>query len=448
MSDDEDQTSLPSLHKPTANSATISNSLLLAMSAVTLTSDDHEEMPGNVNAAENASPSTCIAPERRRYHPATDCVFVSETGVREPYGSSAVPIYQTATFKQSSAHEMGEYDYTRSGNPTRSSLESHLAKLMGASRAFATSTGMSALDMITRIVRSDQEIIAGDDLYGGTNRLLSVLERTHGITVHHVDTTTPSKVAEVLSSKTRLVLLETPTNPLLKVANIPAIVALVRASAPNALVVVDNTMMSPLLMKTLELGADVEYHSGTKFLSGHHDLMAGVIGVKSAEVAKDIAYMINASGSGLAPFDCFLLLRGIKTLSIRVERQQSNAQHIAEFLERRGLKVLYPGLKSHPGRDLHLSMAKGCGAVLSFTTGNIETSRRIVESTKLWGISVSFGCVNSLISMPCAMSHASIPAHVRQERNLPEDLVRLCVGIEDVEDLELDLEEALVAAGL
>ncbi|KAJ3218843.1 cystathionine beta-lyase [Dinochytrium kinnereticum] len=383
----------------------------------------------------------------RTYRPATDCVFVSETGVREPYGASAVPIYQTATFKQSSATEMGDYDYTRSGNPTRTSLETHLAKLMGASRAFATSTGMSALDMITRIIKSGEEIIAGDDLYGGTNRLLAVLERTHNVVVHHVDTTQVASVEKVLSENTRMVLLETPTNPLLKVADIPAIVASVRLLAPNALIVVDNTMMSPLLMKTLELGADIEYHSGTKFLSGHHDLMAGVIGVKSPEVAQQIAFLINATGSGLAPFDCFLLLRGIKTLSIRVDRQQQNAQMIAEFLESRGLKVAYPGLKSHPGRDTHFAMAKGAGSVLSFTTGNVEASQKIVEGTKLWGISVSFGCVNSLISMPCSMSHASIPAHVRKERNLPEDLIRLCVGIEDCDDLLEDLAASLTAAG-
>ncbi|KAI8854404.1 Cys/Met metabolism PLP-dependent enzyme-domain-containing protein [Chytridium lagenaria] len=374
------------------------------------------------------TPFSVEQPVRRpkKYSPATDCVFVSNTGIREPYGASAVPIYQTATFKQTSASEMGDYDYTRSGNPTRTSLETHLAKIMGASRAFATSTGMSAFDMITRLVKNGEEIIAGMIFMEvRTNRLLALLERTNGVVVHHVNTTQVSCVEKVLNERTRMVLLESPTNPLIKIADIPGIVAAVRRIVPNALVVVDNTMMSPLLLKTLELGADIEYHSG-------------VIGVRSPDVAQQIAFVINATGSGLAPLTGFLLLRGIKTLSLRVERQQQNAQRIAEHLESRGLRVAYPGLKSHPGRNLHLSMAKGAGAVLSLP----------LEGTQLWGISVSFGCVNSLISMPCAMSHASIPAHVRQERNLPEDLIRLCVGIEDCDDLLEDLEASLVAAGL
>ncbi|KAJ3187605.1 cystathionine beta-lyase, partial [Irineochytrium annulatum] len=386
-------------------------------------------------------------PRRHRYRPSTECVFVSETGVRDPYGASAVPIYQTATFKQNSATEMGEYDYTRSGNPTRSNLESHLAKLMNASRAFATSTGMSALDIILRLVKAGEEIVAGDDLYGGTNRLLAFLHSNSGIKTHHVDTTNPSAVESVLTPQTRLVLLETPTNPLLKIADIPTIAALVHRVSPAALVVVDNTMMSPYLMRPLDLGADIEYHSGTKFLSGHHDLMAGVIGVREREVAEKVYFAINATGTGLAPFDCFLLLRGIKTLSVRLDRQQDNARRIAERLDNLGLRVHYPGLANHPGAAVHAATAKGPGAVLSFQTGDVATSRRVVEAARLWGISVSFGCVNSLISMPCAMSHASIPEAVRLERGMPEDLIRLCVGIEDVEDLLDDLDRALKVAG-
>ncbi|KAJ3100088.1 cystathionine beta-lyase [Phlyctochytrium bullatum] len=379
--------------------------------------------------------------------PATQCVYTSGSSVHEPYGASAVPIYQTATFRQCSALESGEYDYTRSGNPTRSSLENHLAKLMGAHRAFATTTGMSALDMILRLVKAGEEIVTGDDLYGGTNRLLALLQRSHPVTVHHVDTTKPECIAAVLTPNTRLILLESPTNPLLKIVDIPAVAAVAK-DFPNALIVVDNTMMSPVLMKPLELGAHIEFHSGTKFLSGHHDLMAGAIGVKSEEIAKDIAFVINATGTGLAPFDSFLLLRGIKTLYIRVHRQQDNAQRVAEFLERRGLKVAYPGLANHDGRDVHFRNAKGAGSVLSFVTGDSEKSKKIVEGTKLWAISVSFGCVNSLISMPCAMSHASIPAEVRRERNLSDDIIRLCVGIEDPDDLIDDLGNALAMAGL
>ncbi|KAI9206500.1 cystathionine beta-lyase [Polychytrium aggregatum] len=383
-------------------------------------------------------------PERRRYRPATECVFVDGTGVSDQYNASSVPIYQTATFKQASATEMGEYDYSRSGNPTRSNVESHLAKLMGATRAFAIASGMSALDVITRLVKSGEEIIAGNDLYGGTNRLLTFLKTHNNIVVHHIDTTNSETILPYLKAgKTKMVLLETPTNPLIKIADIPTISQHVHRVCPDALVVVDNTMMSPYLQRPLELGADITYHSGTKYLSGHHDLMAGVVGVKDNALAERIFFVINATGSALSPFDSFLLLRGVKTLSVRMETQQRNCQQIAEFLEAKGFKVRYPGLKSHPQYELHHRMALGSGAVLSFETGDVEKSEKVVESTKLWAISVSFGCVNSLISMPCRMSHASIPAHVRKERDLPEDLIRLCIGIEDVRDLIEDLENAL-----
>ncbi|KAJ3149179.1 cystathionine beta-lyase [Geranomyces variabilis] len=386
----------------------------------------------------------------RKYRPSTDCVFVEpEGGVRDLYNASSVPIYQTATFKQGSADEMGEYDYSRSGNPTRTHVEAHLAKLMGAKRSFVVSSGMSALDIICRLVNSGEEVISGDDLYGGTNRLLSFMRTHNKVTVHHVDTTDLAAIGAKLTPNTRLVLLETPTNPLIKIADVTAISKLVHERSPDALVVVDNTMMSPYLQKPLTQGADIVYHSGTKYLSGHHDLMAGVVGCKDEALAAKIYFVINATGCGLAPFDCFLLMRGVKTLALRMDKQQSNAQRIAEHLEQQyGLKVRFPGLRSHPQYDIHARHARGPGAVLSFETGDVAISKQVVEAARLWTISVSFGCVNSLISMPCCMSHASIPAHVRKERALPEDLIRLCVGIEDADDLIEDLDSALRAAGL
>ncbi|CAG8539158.1 3969_t:CDS:2 [Ambispora gerdemannii] len=376
--------------------------------------------------SEPSTPSTVSTSSRvndcdiSRYRTATELVHLDngESGVRDNYNSSSTPIYQTATFKQNSATEVGDFDYTRSGNPTRSVLESHLAKIMSAKRAFAVSSGMSAFDVIARLT-------------------------------HHLDLTNPAILYSYLHpTRTRLVLLETPTNPLIKICDIPTITSIVHERCPNALIVVDNTMMSPYLQKPLRLGADITYHSGTKYLSGHHDLMAGVIGVKDEMVAEKIYSTINATGCGLSPFDSWLLLRGIKTLAIRMDKQQANAQQIAEFLEYHGFKVNFPGLKSHPQYDLHFKMSRGPGAVLSFLTGDTELSERIVESTKLWAISVSFGCVNSLISMPCRMSHASIPAAVRAERGIPEDLIRLCVGIEDVNDLIEDLYQALVNSGV
>ncbi|KAI8820834.1 Cys/Met metabolism PLP-dependent enzyme-domain-containing protein [Fimicolochytrium jonesii] len=393
---------------------------------------------------------TVPEPSTTRYRPGTECVFIEpETGIRDNYNASSVPIYQTATFKQSAASEMGEYDYSRSGNPTRTHVEAHLAKLMGAKRAFVVSSGMSALDTICRLVNAGDEIISGDDLYGGTNRLLNFLQTHNNVKVHHVDTTSLSCISGRLSSKTRLVLLETPTNPLIKIADVPQIASLVHAANPDALVVVDNTMMSPYLQKPLLQGADIVYHSGTKYLSGHHDLMAGVVGIKDETLAAKIYFIINATGVGLSPFDAFLLLRGTKTLALRMDKQQSSALTIATHLEKHhNLRVRYPGLASHPQYELHRTLARGPGAVLSFETGDVRRSERVVEACRLWTISVSFGCVNSLISMPCKMSHASIPAHVRAERAMPEDLIRLCVGIEDVEDLLEDLDAALVAAGV
>jgi cystathionine beta-lyase len=386
------------------------------------------------------SPAPSSPRNGRKYALATELVY---TDSKDQYGASSMPIYQSATFKQTSAGGGSEYDYTRSGNPTRTHLERHLAKIMNASRALVVGSGMGALDVITRILRPGDEVISGDDLYGGTNRLLKYLATNGGIIVHHVDTTNPEKVREVVSNKTAMVLLETPTNPLIKIVDIPSIARITHEINEKALVVVDNTMLSPMLSNPLDLGADIVYESGTKYLSGHHDIMAGVLAFNDPAIGDKMYFTINATGCGLAPNDAFLLMRGIKTLAIRMEKQQSNAQRIAEFLENHGFRVRYPGLKSHPQYDLHWSMARGAGAVLSFETGDIKVSERIVEAARLWGISVSFGCVNSLISMPCRMSHASIDAKTRKERQMPEDIIRLCVGIEDPDDLIDDLSRAV-----
>ncbi|KAK2460918.1 hypothetical protein APHAL10511_007388 [Amanita phalloides] len=381
---------------------------------------------------------------RNPYRFSTLCATVENPSMKDQYGSSSVPIYQTATFKGVD----GEYDYTRSGNPTRSHLEHHIAKISSAAHAFAVSSGMAALDVILRLLKPGVEVIAGDDLYGGTNRLLAYI-RTHvGVTVHHVDTTDPTTLHPYLHpTKTAMVLLESPTNPLLKIVDLATISKDAKERAPNAVVVVDNTMMSPYLQRPLEHGADIVYDSGTKYLSGHHDLMAGVIVCNRDDLAKGVAFAINAVGNALTPIDCFLLLRGIKTLTLRMDRQQATAQLVAEYLYSLGFVVHYPGLPDHPRRVVHNRISDGAGAVLSFETGRKELSEKIVGGTRLWGISVSFGCVNSLISMPCVMSHASIDPATRAARGLPEDLIRLCVGIEDPRDLLDDLKHALIDAG-
>lgn len=398
----------------------------------------------DVDSGAPPSPAPSHGREPRQYAIDTEVVF-SEGG--DQYKSSSVPIYQTATFKQSSVTSPGEYDYTRSGNPTRSHLERHLAKLMNAYRVLAVSSGMTALDVIMRMLRPGDEVIAGDDLYGGSHRLLHYLEISQNIVVKHIDTTNTKLLLSQVNPKTRMVLLESPTNPLIKVCDLRALCVGVHEANREALVVIDNTMLSPLLMRPLDFGADIVYESGTKFLCGHHDIMAGVIAVRDVLIGNQLFQFVNAAGCGLAPFDCWLLMRGIKTLAVRLYKQQENAQRIAEFLESFGFEVLYPGLPSHPQHELHFAQASGAGAVLSFKTGDVALSERIVEYTTLWAISVSFGCVNSLISLPCKMSHASIDAKTRAEREFPEDLIRLCVGIENCNDLIDDLKNSFIRAG-
>jgi cystathionine beta-lyase len=365
----------------------------------------------------------------------------------DTFNASVAPLYQTTTFKQKSVSDLGEYDYTRSGNPTRTLLQAQLTTIMKAESAFAVNSGMGCLDVITRLLKPGDEVIAGDDLYGGTHRLLTFLHNNGSIILKHIDTTDTELVLKTISSSTKMIFLESPTNPLIKVIDLPTISKHIKANFPNLISVFDNTMMSPLLLTPLDY-VDIQYESATKYLNGHHDIMAGVIATRSKKLSQDLFFVINATGCGLAPFDSWLLLRGLKTLSIRFERQQENTLKIAHWLESIGLLVRYPGLKSHPQHELHKSYNKGFGAVLSFETGSIKKSEILVENTKLFGVTVSFGCVNSLISMPCRMSHASIDEKTRKERNLSEDLIRLCVGIENADDLIEDLKQSLLLSGL
>ncbi|ESR55302.1 cystathionine beta-lyase [Citrus sinensis] len=302
---------------------------------------------------------------------------------------------------------------------------------------------MAALAAVTHLLGTGEEIVAGDDLYGGTDRLLSRVTPKTGVVVKRVNTCDLDEVASAIGPWTKLVWVESPTNPRQQICDIRKIAEM--AHAHGALLLVDNSIMSPVLSRPLELGADIVMHSATKFIAGHSDVMAGVLAVKGERLAKELYFLQNAEGSGLAPFDCWICLRGVKTMALRVEKQQDNAQKIAEFLAShpRVKKVNYAGLPEHPGHELHYSQAKGAGSVLSFLTGSLALSKHVVETTKYFSITVSFGSVKSLISMPCFMSHASIPVEVRQARGLTEDLVRISVGIEDVNDLISDLDKAL-----
>jgi cystathionine beta-lyase len=358
----------------------------------------------------------------------------------------STPLYQTATFEQPGAEELGSYDYSRSGNPTRTVLENLLAELEGGSRAFAFSSGMAAINAVLRLVSAGEAIVAGDDLYGGSYRLVTGAAERQGIEVRWVDTTDPAAVAEALDDRVRLVLLETPSNPLLKVSDIELIGRLARAR--GALLAVDNSIMSPYLQKPLELGADIVVESATKALSGHSDLTGGVVAVKDAELAERIYWTQNAEGTALGPFESWLLLRSVKTLAVRLDRQLAGARCVAEYLRGRDQvkAVYYPGFEDHPGHQLHLDQAGGGSVVMSFETHDEGAGKRIVDATRVFTIAVSFGSVGSVISLPCRISHAAIPPEVRRARDLPEGLVRLSVGLEDVDDLIGDLDRAFALA--
>jgi cystathionine beta-lyase len=361
----------------------------------------------------------------------------------DPYGATAPPIYQTATFRQPGACEFGDYDYSRTANPTRALAEEHLAALEGGRFACAFGSGMAALVAVTRLVKTGEEILAGDDLYGGTVRLLSRVAPGLGVRVRHVDTTDPAAVAAALSPATRLLLVETPTNPLLRIADLARLAEI--AHRGGALLAVDNSLLSPCLQRPLALGADLVIHSATKFLCGHCDVSAGAVVTDDAALHERLAFHLNAEGTGLAPFDSWLLLRGMKTLALRVERQGTTAARIAGYLAAhpRIEKVFFPALASPAVREIHERQASGPGSVVSFTTGDPERSVWIVEAARLFAIAVSFGSVGSSISLPCRMSHASIPQELRGRLGPPPDLIRLSVGIEDAGDLIADLGQAL-----
>ncbi|HEX2548338.1 MAG TPA: PLP-dependent aspartate aminotransferase family protein [Gammaproteobacteria bacterium] len=356
------------------------------------------------------------------------------------YHANSTPIYQTATFAQESVDHFGQYDYSRSGNPTRSVGENLIAKLEYGKHGFLFSSGMAALNAVLGLLKCGDHFIAGDDLYGGTHRLLSERLTQRGIQFTLVDTTCLSSIENAYQANTRLVLVETPSNPLQKITDLKNLAEITQKK--NILLVVDNTFLSPWGQNPLVLGADVVVHSATKHLAGHSDVTAGAVVVNNEILAKKIAFIQNAEGSALAPFESWLLVRGLKTLGLRIERQEQIALKIAQFLEAHSSiqKVFYPGLLQHPGHEIHKKQAKGFGSVISFVTDSLETSKKIISRVKLFKIAVSFGSLNSLISLPCYMSHASKPDSVN---SIPPHLIRLSIGIEDADDLIEDLHQAL-----
>ncbi|GBG82380.1 hypothetical protein CBR_g34755 [Chara braunii] len=364
----------------------------------------------------------------------------------DPYGAKNAPIYMTATFKLPSATKVGSFLYSRFGNPTRSTLEKHIARLHDADRAFCFSTGMAALTTVMQMVEVGDEIVADDDLCGGTDRLLTSLVTRWGVAMKRANTSHLDEVRAAVTRRTKLVFLEIATNPLLQITDVAAISEIAHRS--GALVVVDNSFMSSALSRPLDHGADIVMESLTKFMSGHSDAMGGFLAVRGEQLAKDIHFLLASEGACLSPFDSFLILRGMQTLSLRVEKAQENAQAIAEWLVKHPLakKVFYLGLPGFPDRDLHFKQCSGAGSVLCFTTGDVELSKLVADGAEVFQKTVSFGSVGSLITLPCFMSHAAVPKAVREARGLPDDLVRLAVGIEFVGDLINDLDRSFKLA--
>ena len=363
-------------------------------------------------------------------------------------GAIMTPIYQTSTYVQTSPGEfIGNYDYSRSANPTRTALEANLASLEGGKHGIAFSSGVASLAACIHLLKSGDHVLLCDDVYGGTFRMFNNVFSQLGIDFSRVDMTDLDATRAAMTEKTRLVWLETPTNPTLKVIDIEAVAQIAHDS--GALCVADNTFASPYLQNPLALGADIVSHSCTKYLGGHSDLVGGVLITADSELAGRLHYIQNAVGAVPAPMDCFLLLRSTKTLHVRMERHCENAAKIADWLTRQpGIeRVIYPGLETHPQHLIAARQMRGFGGMITLTlTGGLPASRRFLETLKLFSLAESLGGVESLVEHPAIMTHASVDADKRAALGIDDGLVRLSCGIEDAGDLIADLEQALAAA--
>ena len=361
-------------------------------------------------------------------------------------GDVAVPIHLATTFARLKAsNPTAGYEYTRSLNPTRKALEEKLAALDGARYGLAFSSGLAAAStVIISLLKAGDNVIGFDDLYGGTRRLLSNVFINFGITVSYVDATIPENIEKAIKPETRLIWIETPTNPLLKIADIRAIAQI--AKRHGLILVVDNTFLSPYFQKPLSLGADVVVYSTTKYISGHSDALGGSVVTNDKDIYQKISYNQNAVGAVLSPFDSYLTLRGAKTLAIRMEQHQKNAIALAEYLQKSAKvkRVLYPGLKTHPHHEVAAAQTTGFGGVLSFELdGTLADAESFLSRLKLFSTAESLGGVESLAEIPSIMTHASVPKEVREKNGITDTLIRLSVGIEDTADLIADIKGAL-----
>ncbi|MNK34901.1 Cystathionine beta-lyase MetC [compost metagenome] len=358
-------------------------------------------------------------------------------------GASSVPIYQASTFHHHDIFNPPVHDYSRSGNPTRQALEDYIAVLEGGVRGFAYSTGMSAISSTFMLLSAGDHIIVTEDVYGGTYRLLTTILSRMNIETTFVDMTDLDAVKAALRPNTKAVYMETPSNPTLKITDIGAVAGWAKEN--GLLSIVDNTFMTPYYQRPLELGVDIVLHSATKFLGGHSDVLAGLAVTGSEELAKQLKYLQNGLGTVLGAQDSWLLMRGMKTLAARMAHSEISARKLAGWLSRREDigAVYYPGLPEHPGREVQEKQSTGYGAVVSFDVGSGERAKQLLSRVKLPLVAVSLGAVESILSYPAMMSHASMPAEVRAERGITDGLLRFSVGLEDIDDLIADLEQAL-----
>ena len=360
-------------------------------------------------------------------------------------GAIMPPIFATSTYVQESPGEHKGYEYSRTQNPTREAYEKCVANLESGSRGFAFASGMAATSTILELLDSGSHVVAMDDLYGGTRRLFhDVRERSAGLEFSFVDWTDLNASESAIRDNTRMIWLESPSNPLMKISDLNAVAAIAKSN--NLLFVVDNTFATPVLQRPLEHGADIVVHSATKYLNGHSDMVGGIAVTNDDELGEQLAYLQNSIGAVAGPFDSFLALRGVKTLNIRMERHNANAQQIAEWLEQdsRVDSVLYPGLASHPQHEIASTQMDGYGGIVTFfIKGDIENARRFLESLSIFALAESLGGVESLVDHPGIMTHASVPPAERAALGISDQLIRLSVGIEDVDDLIADLDQAL-----
>ena len=363
--------------------------------------------------------------------------------IDERTGAVNIPIYQTSTYKQDGLGKMRGYEYSRTGNPTREALEALIAELEGGVAGFAFGSGMAALTAVLSLLHSGDRVLISSNVYGGTFRLLSKVFDHFGITCTIADTTDLEVYESQISSDVKAVIIESPANPLMTVTDIKAVAEV--SHKHGLLVIVDNTFMTPYLQKPLELGADIVVHSATKYLGGHSDVVSGLAVVNSRELAEKIAFIQNSTGGVLGPFDSFLLIRGIKTLAVRMDRHVENAEKIAKLLEsHKAVKnVYYPGLESSQGYEINRRQAKNGGAMISFELHDNYDINTFFESLELVSLAESLGGVESLVCHPSSMTHASIPADIRKKVGITDGLIRLSVGIENIEDIIADIEKAI-----